>query len=326
MLPQEFYEMLGNWEILIDKLEEWGVLPKISDTRCTKCGRGVKLRKRVKNEKTLCYLRCTSCDSETSLFKNTFFKYQSENSKCTGRLDIKTLLKLIYAYFECKKTSEIMNITGIKSRNTVVNWTNFIRERISEFQDTREKIGGVNSVVEIDETLMRGRRKNHQGRYLIGDYLGEEPDHNLRRSNYGNRVEGPWVFGMIKRGTRRIRMFYVEDRSRETLYPIIFEHVNKDSKICSDQWAAYATLGTFFSSHETVNHSENFINPNDSTVHTQTVERVWREAKVMLLVNLRGVPLIHLQSHLDFFSFVYEFKYSDPFIMFMQILGNTFEE
>ncbi len=156
---------------------------------------------------------------------------------------------------------------------------------------------------------------------LIGNLIDGNPDHHSRRQKYGDRVVGPWVFGMIQRGTRKTRLFYVPDRKRATLYPLLFQFVKRESKICSDQWAAYATLGEFFDEHEWVNHSENFIDPEDNSIHTQTVERVWRECKARLLVKLRSVPVNHLQSHLDFFSFIYEFKYDSPFETFMKLLG-----
>ncbi len=91
---------------------------------------------------------------------------------------------------------------------------------------------------------------------LIGDVIDGDPDHNSRRQNYGSRVDGPWAFGIIQIGTRRTRLFYVEDRKRETLYRHIFDNVERSSTIYSDQWAAYATLGDFFETHNWVNHSE----------------------------------------------------------------------
>ncbi len=54
-------------------------------------------------------------------------------------------------------------------------------------------LGGPGKVVEIDETYLAGRRKNNVGRMLEGN---EAPP---ARTNYGNQVNGPWVFGMIER-------------------------------------------------------------------------------------------------------------------------------
>ena len=45
--------------------------------------------------------------------------------------------------------------------------------------------GGRRSIVEIDEALMRGRRKYNRGRLLIGDVIDSIPAHNIRINNYG---------------------------------------------------------------------------------------------------------------------------------------------
>ena len=116
-----------------------------------------------------------------------------------------------------------------------------------------------------------------------------------------------------------------EQEERHPLPPLIFANVETSSTICSDQWSAYATLGNFFAAHNTVNHSKHFVDPTDCTINTQTVERVWREAKSRLLIKLRGVPFDHLQSHLEFFCILYEFKNDDPFVIFMKIIGNILE-
>ncbi len=54
--------------------------------------------------------------------------------------------------------------------------------------DSRNKLGVTGCIVEIDETLMRGRRKNLQGRMLIADILDYDAEHNLKRHNDSDRV------------------------------------------------------------------------------------------------------------------------------------------
>ena len=60
--------------------------------------------------------------------------------------------------------------------------------------------------MQIDESLFRGRRKYNRGRYKTGDASRKETvrdlldaitSNNTSKKNYGNRVEGPWVFGMV---------------------------------------------------------------------------------------------------------------------------------
>jgi len=57
------------------------------------------------------------------------------------------------------------------------------------------------------------------------------------------------------------------DRSAETLIPIILNYVKYGSIIISDQWQ----LTQYGYEHKTVNHSENFVDP-DTGVCTNAIE------------------------------------------------------
>lgn len=96
--------------------------------------------------------------------------------------------------------------------------------------EKRGKIGGTNTIVQVDKLLMRGKRKYNKG-WLLGaenspenvdvDGLSdvEEPDFNNR--NYGKKVTGPWVFGMCQKdenGVIDARYFSLEKRDRQTLH------------------------------------------------------------------------------------------------------------
>jgi transposase-like protein len=76
-------------------------------------------------------------------------------------------------------------------------------------------------------------------------------------------------------------MFAVPDRSAATLMPIITQYILPGTTIMSDQWRAYngiaAAAGMGYT-HETVNHSLHFINPNTGA-NTQRIERSWKSAK-----------------------------------------------
>ena len=57
----------------------------------------------------------------------------------------------------------------------------------------------------------------------------------------------------------------VENRKSDTLSNAVFENVESGSSIYSDCWKAYnklSQMGLNFN-HQTVNHSQNFVNPND---------------------------------------------------------------
>lgn len=62
-------------------------------------------------------------------------------------------------------TSKMVRI----SNPTAAYWFKKIRELCQSTFETRTKFGGDGYVVEIDESLLRGKRKSNRGRYLTGD-------------------------------------------------------------------------------------------------------------------------------------------------------------
>lgn len=49
------------------------------------------------------------------------------------------------------------------------------------------------------------------------------------------------------------------------------------TRIITDGWSSYKALGKNPNyTHASVNHSYNFVSPDDPTVHTQNIERMWR--------------------------------------------------
>lgn len=121
-----------------------------------------------------------------------------------------------------------------------------------------EKIGGPGIIVEIDESKF-GKRKYHRG----------------------HPVEGQWVFGGLERGSGKIFMVPVEDRTRETLLLIIKEWIIPGTIIMSDFWKAYDTLGDEGYVHLKVNHSVEFVS-SENGAHTNGIESSWRHAKQFL--------------------------------------------
>ena len=128
------------------------------------------------------------------------------------------------------------------------------------------------------------------------------------------------MFGIVEKDSRKTRFFFVEDRKKSTLQPILLRYVYKDSIIHSDQWTSYHDLGNFFKDHKTVNHSKVFVDPY-TLANTQKIECIWSHVKLRILRNERGVPEDSLQSHLDLFSYKYFVKDKhDPFVFFMKLI------
>ena len=74
-------------------------------------------------------------------------------------------------------------------------------------------------------------------------------------------------------------------RDRVTLKPRIKKYVNAGNISNTDYWGGYRGLASYDDengqslnyTHHRVNHSCNFVNPNDPNKYTKTIERLWGE-------------------------------------------------
>jgi len=164
---------------------------------------------------------------------------------------------------------------------------------VPRYYSSVSKIGEKDHIVEIDESKF-GKRKY----------------------NKGHAVDGVWILGMVDRTTRKIYLVSVEKRDSKTLKEAISEHVNDDSIIYTDCWKGYNGIKDNCASHQTVNHSKFFKDP-ETGVHTNTIEGNWCAVKsqvpyrnrtqkqislylirFMIKRNDPGDPLINLLNYL----------------------------
>ena len=156
---------------------------------------------------------------------------------------------------------------------------------------------GQGKAVQIDETLLRGKRKE-KGLLLLGDPEQDTGDQSsedeglvtYERRNYGRRIEGPWVSGLatkLDNGVVERRFFIVLRRDRQTLHNLIQAKVEPGTTLHSDEWPAYKGIDQLGYVHETMNHSENFVD-RESGAHTQLIESLWTTLKLKVLKEKRG--------------------------------------
>lgn len=221
---------------------------------------------------------CKGCKGDRSIRHNSFFSL--------SRLSLPQLVELCYWWSTNARQAIVQREVGI-SKPTIIDWFQFIRDIcMSWVIDHPVIMGGPGVVVEIDESKFF-HRKYHRGHYR----------------------EGHWVLGIVQRDSTNCVMVEVPDRRAATLLPIIMDHVLPGTRIITDEFASYNQL----QNHDAVNHTYNFVHPADPTVHTNTIEGTWGNAKAKYRA-------MHGTSEALFSSYLQEFLWRRVFSQ--NIFGN----
>ena len=176
--------------------------------------------------------------------------------------------------------------------HTSADWRSFCSEVTESWFDKHSAIGGDNIIVEIDETLIT-RRKYNRGRAL----------------------QQVWLFGGIERISKKRFVVPLLDensqpipRNKENLLKLIKKYIREGSTIYSDLWKAYDTLkDEGYISHR-INHSLNFVDPQNCQVHTQSIERLWRDVKEH--IKRPGIRTKYMKQYLGRYLFLKEHGYN----------------
>lgn len=335
MLLRDFYiNIAASEETAVTFLRQHQLLDAANESDpCTRCGSEMQeKRRRDRGGEFRPVFRCPRKGCQTSRSVRTgnrFFHYTDLNGKTNSKLTIVQILEVVFMFILDLPVESVISLTG-RSKPTVIDWFNMCREVCTAMVSHTvrgQMVGTQDDPVQIDEARFAGRRKYNRGRMLHGDHPpeSEDSDEDIENNrNHGRRIDGPWVFGL--RTKSDIRYFYVLRRDSDTLVPLIQREVQAGSHIHSDEWRAYSRLRQLGYVHETVNHQRNYVEP-DTGAHTQGIERSWLDAKIKIMKKMRGVPVNHFQSHLDYITWKIINKNhnaNDLFITFLQSMRTVY--
>lgn len=226
------------------------------------CDCGATMKRQIDAHKThgmrfVCSKSRSLCHKTKSILHGSWF--------ANSRLTIRQGFFAICSYAADLDYNQFSFFAGMKSSKTIVDWRMYFRDICASVVDSLsgQKIGGPGFTVEVDESLIF-KRKSHAGRLLA------------------NQSSGVWIFGGICRENGEAFLAQVPNRNTETLLRCIYERILPGTRIISDCWRAYSALVHTNYEHATVNHTYNFLNPEDPTVNTQRVERMWRTLKQII--------------------------------------------
>lgn len=172
----------------------------------------------------------------------------------------------------------------------------FMMHRIREAMrdDNAGPIGGSGKVVEADETYIGKTSKPR-----FSKQRGERP--YIKRK--GPQSKNP-VVALVERGGE-VRMFHVENATKENVRDILVRNVRRDSELHTDESRLYTETGKEYAGHHTVKHSggEYVRYESERIVHSNTVENVFSVFKRGMTGVYQHCSEAHLHRYLTEFEF-----------------------
>lgn len=240
-------------------------------------------------------------DESSKVYKCKHGKYKCKNSGkyfnvCTGTMFENTKIELqkwflaIWLITCHKKGISSMQLSRDLDITQKSAW--FMLQRIRacfEIENNNELEG----VVECDETFYGGKNINRHKDKKVEKCQGRA---------FKDKVP---VFGMLQRDGK-LTALVVSNTQRKTLEPLVNIYITSNSKVITDEWHAYSKLGDNYQ-HYIVNHAKKeYVNINDSSIHSNTIEGAWKIFKNSSKGMYNHVSKKHLQLYVD--EFVYRYN------------------
>jgi transposase-like protein len=206
------------------------------------------------------------------------------------RLSTQKVNKILQCFCLDLSATQTAELVGV-NRNTVNNWFQTFRVLLAEFQE--EQVAQSSGSFELDESYFGGPRKKLHAK-----------DRRKRGRGAENKIP---VFGIKKRDDGTVYTKVIENASKQTLFPIIRDLIQKqDSIIYTDKFRTYDGLVFDGYKHYRINHSKTYSNRKG--VHINGIENFWGFSK-QRLAKFHGLSRKNFYYHLKECEFRYNKKH-----------------
>lgn len=187
------------------------------------------------------------------------------------------------------------------------------------FTTTRNGVSAKEIQRQLGVTYKCAFRMGHCIRQLIGGmdatklkgFVEMDESYYGKNSNItGRSTENKSViFGMIER-QGNVKAVKVADATKETLYPIIDEHVSKDANVNTDEFKTYVNMSKELGikEHGVIRHE--LKKYRKGSVSTNTIEGYWSHLKRMIYGTHISVSAKYLQNYINENSFRYNNRHN----------------
>lgn len=255
-------------------------------------------------------------DAESKVYKCAGNKYKCKNTGKYFNVKVGTIFEdtkiplqkwfmALYVFSSHKKgisSHQLGRDIGVTQKSA---W--FMLHRLRYAFDHPAFKEAMSSLVEIDET------------YYGADEMNKHADKKVEGTQGRSTKTKKPVLGLYERGGN-VRATVVKDTSRETIYPLIFSAVKRESLIFTDEYRAYRGLTQVYSAHYFVNHSaKEYV---DGMVHTNNLECFWSHLKRGITGINHWVSHKHLQSYVNEYALRFNTRKHETNRRFDLILEN----
>jgi transposase-like protein len=233
--------------------------------------------------------KCRSCRKQFTVTVGTIFE--------GSHIGLHKWLLAFYLLCSSKKgmsAHQLHRMLGITYKSA---W--FMAHRIRYAMEQPAFTTLMGGTVEVDETYVGGkkRRSNKAQQRPLDPML---PDKRLQTGRGADKIP---VVLLVERGGKA-RSFRVANVTAETLGGAIRRNVSTDAHLRTDSYPSYKKVGKEFASHETVDHSMEYVRGD---AHTNTAENFFS----ILKRGIEGVYHHVSEAHLPRYLAEFDFRYNN---------------
>jgi transposase-like protein len=223
--------------------------------------------------------RCGDCKRQFTVKIGTVFEHM--------RLPLHKALQAVYLVTSSKKGISAHQLHRTLEITYKSAW--FLLHRIREAMRDGDlsPFGGNGGIVEVDETFI-GRLKGVPKKRAF--------HHKMK------------VLALVDRDSGKARTMVIDNVNATTLMPIVIANVAREARIMTDEHSGYRDAGRWFASHGTTSHGRGeYVNLEDRTIHSNTVEGYFSIFKR----GMKGVYQHCGERHLQRYLAEFEFRYNN---------------
>ena len=290
-----FDNIFRNQDESLSFLLDNEIIPRFLNCRhCMGISGTMQIRNyRINNTQTVIY-RCTRCNARKGMLSLGVFK--------SGKLKLNTYLASIYFFVLYLKVVQVYNLLDISMNAYMLLRDKMSRCSISSIQDIMPRIGGPETIVEMDEMAFRRGQ-------LVSNPTSEGE----------NERDTCWIIGGIQRRRETDaedtqQAFFIKiipNRRAESMAEIIRLNILPNTIIHSDSHRSYPAAINYCNvhfnmnlRHEMVNHSVEYV--SESGIHTNNIENLWSHVRSYWR-SRHGVIRDQLPSFLAEFTYLKHF-------------------